>query len=134
MNQIEYNGVIILSYPSSENSKSEFTAEAQDDESGRNFYTSDDYPTEAEAIQDVKDWLETPKTYQFQKSIKWVNFNLEIEAKSPAEAVKIMEESKFTDWQCIADNEENGSLEDLFNLRVANRFLKGEDENGNVIF
>jgi hypothetical protein len=58
------------------------------------------------------------KAYEVQWSMKWVNFTTSVQAKDEYEAIKVAwksyEENKLKEFTVTANNEEVGSLEEIF--------------------
>jgi hypothetical protein len=74
------------------------------------------------------------KTVTVQVSVKWVNFDIEVEASSEENAfdlaLQAYQEKGVKAFSIRAGGDEVSDLDDIFH--AGRRFWKVEDENGNV--
>jgi hypothetical protein len=55
------------------------------------------------------------QTYRVERAQRWVNFTVEVEARSEDEAIKKSDALDFKDWTTTVGDEEVSSLESVFN-------------------
>lgn len=68
------------------------------------------------------------KTVEVQLSVKWVNFNVVLEASSMDDVYEQLEKLRLGAYDVTAGYEDIDSLDDL--LEVARKWVRVSDENG----
>lgn len=63
-----------------------------------------------------KELKEATHEYEFQWSVKWINFTATVQATDEGEAIKAAGKLGFDQYMVTAKNEEVNSLEDIFDL------------------